>query len=61
MQEALGHYNDLIIAEEVFRDAAAQQPTAWYAAGWVKARQESALREAAQALEKFCTAQTFWS
>lgn len=61
VQEALGHYNDLIIAEEVFRSAAAQQPTAWYAAGWVKARQESALREAAQALEKFCTAQTFWS
>ena len=51
VQEALGHYNDLIIAEEVFRNAAAQQPTARYAAGWVKARQESALREAAQALE----------
>ena len=28
VQEALGHYNDLIIAEEVFRNAAAQQPTA---------------------------------
>lgn len=50
--DALGAYNDAAIAEARFRDAAAADPHAWFAVGWLAARQQALLKEAAGALRR---------
>jgi inorganic triphosphatase YgiF len=50
VQLALGRYNDLVTALPRCRDAAAQDPRAWFAVGWLTAQRPQAMSEATQAL-----------
>lgn len=37
-QDALGHDHDLVLAQALFREAAAREPQAWWAVGWLQAQ-----------------------
>ena len=47
----LGQYNDLFIAEGIFNNVVEQDPSFWFALGWVKAKQPQ-LQSAQQKLYK---------
>ena len=50
IQEALGDYNDLLVAEAMLAREDLVEPGHWYARGWLAASRETALGEAALAL-----------
>lgn len=50
IQEALGEYNDLLVAEALLVRDDLVEPGHWYARGWLAAARETALGEAAAAL-----------
>ena len=50
--DALGELNDLHTAEARLREHAAQDPRAWFAVGWVRARQDGVRSAAASALAR---------
>jgi inorganic triphosphatase YgiF len=52
-QEALGEYNDLLVAEHYFRRRAEQDGAAWFAVGWLAAQRPARLARAARALARF--------
>lgn len=60
-QEALGHYNDVIVAEHAFRERLAEDPRAWFALGWLAGQRMQLLREATQALMVLSKASRFWT
>lgn len=60
-QESLGQYNDLIVAEDFFKNMLEQEPKAWFAIGWLAARQQLLLEQNSQDLSHFSAAQPFWS
>lgn len=49
-QEALGDYNDLLVAEAALARDELAEPGHWFARGWLAARREVALSDAAAAL-----------
>jgi inorganic triphosphatase YgiF len=49
-QEALGRWQDMVVAEEAARAAVQREPGAWFAVGWLVARREACIAEAAAAL-----------
>jgi triphosphatase len=59
-QDALGVFNDMAVAEQVFRAQLAHEPRAWFAIGWLAARRASQLRRCALALGDLSTAKRFW-
>jgi inorganic triphosphatase YgiF len=52
-QEALGEYNDLLVAEHYFRRRAEQDGAAWFAVGWLAAQRPARLARATRALARF--------
>ncbi len=60
VQNTLGLYNDLFIAEDLFNKAIEHDPHFWFALGWVKAKQPYLQNQSAEALQKFKQAKTFW-
>lgn len=50
IQEALGDYNDLLVAEALLAREDLVEPGHWFARGWLAAARETALGEAAAAL-----------
>jgi len=56
VQEVLGRYNDLSVAELMFRSRSEQDPRAWFAVGWLAARREQLVPEAAEALRALAQA-----
>ena len=59
MQNTLGFYNDLFIAEDLFNKAIEHDPHFWFALGWVKAKQPYLQNQSAEALQKFKQAKHF--
>lgn len=59
-QAVLGQYNDLVVAEQVFRQQLPADPRAWFALGWIAARQTSLRQDASRALVRLTRASTFW-
>jgi len=59
-QDALGDYNDDVVASEAYRDAASQDPRAWFAVGWLSAQQPLQAKSCAQALKALGKAGKFW-
>jgi triphosphatase len=51
--QALGDWNDLLVAEAAFRARLAQVPEAWYALGWLAAGRAGRLRVCTTALKAF--------
>lgn len=61
VQEALGMYNDELMAIEVYRGLAATDPNAWFGAGWLSARQPANAVACAKVLRKFAGVRPFWA
>lgn len=60
-QDALGVHNDVAVAAETFRSAAATQPDAWFAAGYLQAHLAVTARVAGKALVKVADGGRFWT
>lgn len=59
-QAILGQYNDLMVAEQAFRQELEADPRAWFAIGWIEARRSALLQEASRALVRLTRAPKFW-
>jgi inorganic triphosphatase YgiF len=60
IQEYLGFYNDLFVAEQVFEQQAAEQPQFLFALGWVKAQQPHVAKKADKKLQHLSAKDIFW-
>lgn len=60
VQNTLGQYNDLFMAEGIFNKAVENDSSFWFALGWVKAKQPHLQKRSAKALQTFSQAETFW-
>ncbi len=59
-QDALGEFNDAVVAIETYRAAAAHEPNAWFAVGWLTAGQAQKMRDCRKALANIGEARRFW-
>ncbi|MDO9074476.1 MAG: CHAD domain-containing protein [Rubrivivax sp.] len=59
-QDALGLHQDVAVAAEAFPQEAANDPRAWFAAGWLQAHQAATARAAAAALVRLKGVPVFW-
>lgn len=59
-QDALGRFNDDIVALQAYRDATSSDPRAWFAVGWLEAGQADGARDCTRAVRKIRKAQSFW-
>jgi len=59
-QDALGRHNDAAVASAACRRAAEQEPRAWFAVGWLEARQPASAIACRDALAGLARAQPFW-
>ncbi len=60
IQEYLGFYNDLFVAEHLFEQYASKQPQFLFALGWVKAQQPHVAKKAAKKLQDLSAKDNFW-
>ena len=60
IQEYLGFYNDLFVAEQVFEQQAAEQSQFLFALGWVKAQQPHVAKKANKKLQHLSAKDIFW-
>lgn len=59
-QTPLGEFNDVVVAEEVYRKLAGEDPRAWFSVGWLAARRAALLEPCARSLAKAATETVFW-
>lgn len=59
-QDALGLYNDLTVAEALFKRRLEHDPRAWFALGWLAAQRQKLLADAAQALAELPRSARIW-
>lgn len=59
-QDALGHHNDVVVATDCFLADAQAEPSAYFAAGYLRAQQEQTATEAHVALMNIKQARRFW-
>jgi triphosphatase len=59
-QEALGDFNDVCVARALFKDAAADDPMAMFALGWLAHERDDAIGRCTQALARLRRARPFW-
>ena len=59
-QDALGHHNDVAVAMNKFREDAARDPAALFAAGYLQAHLQTTARSAHAALQEVGKARRFW-
>ena len=59
-QGALGEYNDQRIAAQFFRAETGTEPRAWFAVGWLAARQQACVKRCKRALRKATKTPAFW-
>jgi inorganic triphosphatase YgiF len=59
-QEALGTYNDVLVAEDAFRREVAHDPRAWFALGWLAAQRARHLADCRVALQALAKAEPHW-
>jgi CHAD domain-containing protein len=59
-QDALGTHNDAAMAIAAYRDAAQRDGRAWFAVGWLAARQPASALECRDALGRIADAPAFW-
>lgn len=60
LQQSLGHWHDACVALARFEAQVAQDPHAWFAVGWLRARREALLAQAAQDLRHWAGAPVPW-
>ena len=59
-QDALGAEHDQALAQDLFAQAAAQEPQAWWAVGWLQAARQAQMRHCAQTLQALRRAEAAW-
>jgi inorganic triphosphatase YgiF len=59
-QNPLGQLNDAVVALDLYRSLAQQDPRAWFAAGWLAARKEALLAPCNKVLADLATRRGFW-
>jgi triphosphatase len=59
-QDALGIYNDELMALQAYRQLAIDDPQAWFGVGWLAARRVPNALHCLTAIEAFATARPFW-
>ena len=59
-QDALGLFNDEAVALGLYREASAQDPHAWFAVGWLVARQPAGAAASGKALGQIAKGPRFW-
>lgn len=59
-QDALGEYNDEVVALATYQSLSQTEPRAWFGAGWFAARQHSLASDCARQLQSLKTAPRFW-
>lgn len=60
LQDALGTYNDELMALHAYRALAPEKPEAWFAVGWLSARREPHALACQRAVEDFSRVRSFW-
>ena len=60
VQDALGLYNDELMALYAWRDLAANQPKAWYGIGWLTARKQPNAKRCLKKIKTFALIKPFW-
>ena len=60
VQEALGLYNDELMALQAYRSLAAQDPQAWFGVGWLAARRAPNAKACFDALQVFAKVRPYW-
>ena len=60
VQNALGHYNDELMALEAFRTLVSSDKQAWFGIGWLSARRNPNANICLEALEAFATVKPYW-
>lgn len=60
VQDVLGAYFDELVAEQAYRAAAEREPRAWFAVGWLLARQAAGAQACGEALQSVAGARKFW-
>ena len=60
VQDALGLYNDELMALERYRGIAASDPNAWFGVGWLSARAQPNAAGCQKAMRDFARARRFW-
>ena len=61
LQESLGQYNDLIVAETMFLDIVQRKQKVWFVLGWIANEKKYILQQIEQHLVTFSQTDTFWS
>jgi inorganic triphosphatase YgiF len=59
-QTPLGQLNDAVVALDLYRNLARQDPRAWFAAGWLAARKEALLAPCNKVLAGLAARRGFW-
>jgi triphosphatase len=59
-QDRLGEFQDLLVALPLYRAAAAREPGAWFAVGWITAERGTTTRACQQTLQGLGRAKPFW-
>jgi inorganic triphosphatase YgiF len=59
-QTPLGQLNDAVVAFDLYRNLARQDPRAWFAAGWLAARKEALLAPCNKVLAGLAARRGFW-
>jgi inorganic triphosphatase YgiF len=60
-QEALGEFNDVCVAQALFKNAAADDPLAMFALGWLARERDDSIRRCQHELRKLRRATPFWA
>lgn len=60
VQDALGLYNDELMALEAYRSLAERDTAAWFGVGWLTARRAANAAQCQRELEAFAKAKPFW-
>ena len=60
VQDLLGDMNDLVVGFARFEQMRDEQPSAWFACGWIRSRLETLTLEAAEAFRELSQAKHFW-
>ena len=60
VQDALGHYNDELMALQAWRERLADDPKAWFGIGWLSARKQPNAKRCLKEIKYFAQIKPFW-
>ena len=60
IQDLLGEFNDLALAHDIYQQHVTAYPQAWFALGWISARQQHLSEQTQDAFERLNKTPGFW-